>query len=102
LEVTSAAAQRTVGTYHIARALGHGATSVVSLAPTSRDAARGVAAYALDGELHLLRLSDGAGALVGDASAARFGESGLFYACEGPYAWRGRIRFVPFARLPLR
>jgi dipeptidyl aminopeptidase/acylaminoacyl peptidase len=65
------------------------------------DVGRGLVAYVLDGKLHLLRLRDGSDAVVAGATAARFGETGLFYAYEAASPWRGRIRFVPFAELPL-
>jgi Tol biopolymer transport system component len=66
------------------------------------DAARGLVVYVLDGTAHVLRLSDGADAVVAVAMSARFGESGLFYAYDGAYPWRGRITFIPFDELPLR
>jgi hypothetical protein len=65
-------------------------------------AARGVAAYLLDGKLHLLRLSDGADTTVADATAAALDDSGLFYAYRTTGIWPGRIRFVPFDQLPLQ
>jgi Tol biopolymer transport system component len=65
------------------------------------DVGRGLVAYILDGKLHLLRLRDGADAVVAGATAARFGETGLFYAYEAASPWRSRIRFVPFTKLPL-
>jgi hypothetical protein len=67
-----------------------------------QDAAGGLVAYVLNGAVHLLRLADGATATVSAGTAARFGDTGLFYVYEAPYPWRGRIRFVPFERLPLR
>jgi Tol biopolymer transport system component len=60
------------------------------------DAARGLATYVLDGQLHILRLSDGADRLIGAASLARFMDAGLVYA-DG-----ARIRLVPFAQLALQ
>lgn len=66
-----------------------------------QDAAPGVVSYLVDGKLNLLRFRDGARAVVANATAARFGDTGLFYAYEAAYPWRGRIRFVPFDRLPL-
>jgi len=65
-------------------------------------AASGLAAYLLDGKLHLLRLRDGADTVVGDATAAQLDDSGLFYAYTTTGNWPGRIRFVPFDQLPLR
>jgi len=66
------------------------------------DAARRLVVYVLDDKIHLLRLSDGADSVVADGTAARFGAAGLIYAYEAAYPWRGRIRFVPFDKLPLR
>jgi hypothetical protein len=45
-----------------------------------QDAARGLAAYTLDGKLHVLRLADGEDSIVGYAKEARFVDSGLVYA----------------------
>jgi hypothetical protein len=59
------------------------------------DAAQGLVTYTLDGDIHLLRLADGADALVGPGSLARFMDLGLVYA-DG-----ARIHLVPYARLPL-
>jgi hypothetical protein len=63
---------------------------------TLGDAARGLVAYVLDRQLHVLRLADGADAVVGQASLARFMDGGLVYA-DG-----ARLRLVPFSQLPLR
>lgn len=65
-------------------------------------AARGLVAYVLDGKLHLLRLRDGADAVVADATAAQLDDSGLFYTYRTTGIWPGRIRFVPVDQLPLR
>jgi NADPH-dependent 2,4-dienoyl-CoA reductase/sulfur reductase-like enzyme len=59
------------------------------------DVARGLAVYVLDGEVHLLRLRDGADRVVAAGTLARFMDTGLVYA-DG-----ARIRMTPFARLPL-
>ena len=69
---------------------------------TPVDMANGMVAYVAGDEARLFRLSDGADAVVASATTAKFGDSGLFYAYEGAYPWRGRIRFVPFDELPLR
>jgi len=61
-----------------------------------QDLARGLAAYVLDGRVHLLRLADGTDAIVGRGSHARFMDNGLVYA-DG-----SRLHLVPFDRLPLR
>jgi hypothetical protein len=60
------------------------------------DAAHGLAAYVLDGQLRILRLTDGADKLIGAASLARFMDAGLVYA-DG-----ANLRLVPFDQLPLR
>jgi WD40-like Beta Propeller Repeat len=60
------------------------------------DVGRGLAVYVLDGEVHLLRLRDGADRVVAAGTLARFMDAGLVYA-DG-----ARIRMTPFARLPLR
>jgi hypothetical protein len=67
-----------------------------------QDAARGLVAYTLSGKLHLLRLRDGRNRVVASAEDARFGSKGLFYAYSAPAPWVSRVRFVPWARLPLR
>jgi hypothetical protein len=56
----------------------------------------GVAAYVVDGQVHLLRMADGADRTVGPGTLPRFMDAGLVYA-DG-----ARIRLVPFDRLPLR
>jgi hypothetical protein len=60
------------------------------------DAARGLVVYVVDERVHLLRLVDGADAVVVQGSHARFMDAGLVYA-DG-----SRLRLVPFDRLPLR
>jgi hypothetical protein len=60
---------------------------------TLQDAARGLAAYALDGQVHVLRLADGQDAVVAPGTLARFIDAGLVYA-DGP-----TIRLVRFDRL---
>jgi hypothetical protein len=66
------------------------------------DAARGLVAYTLSGKLYLLRLRDGRKRVVAPAADARFGSKGLFYAYSAPAPWVSRVRFVPWASLPLR
>ena len=63
-------------------------------------AARGVVVYRLDGVVHLLRLRDGTDVTVPGATAAALTNAGLFYAYVGEEPWPGRIRFVPFDKLP--
>jgi hypothetical protein len=65
------------------------------------DAARGLALYSLDGTFHLLRLRDGTDATIPGATAAELTDAGLFYTYVGADPWPGRIRFVPFAELPV-
>jgi len=69
---------------------------------TLDDAARGVVVYTLDGVVHLLRLRDDTDVTVPGATTAELTDAGLFYAYVGEEPWPGRIRFVPFAKLPLR
>lgn len=66
-----------------------------------QDLAAGLVAHIIDGQLHLQRLRDGTDVEIGAATSARFGDTGLFYSYEGEYPWRGRVRFVPFDRLPI-
>jgi WD40 repeat protein len=60
------------------------------------DAAQGLVAYTLDGQLHLLRLVDGADSVVGPGRLARFMDDGLVYA-DG-----SRLHLARFSALPLR
>jgi len=64
--------------------------------PSLQDAAQGLVSYVVDAHVHLLRLRDGADAVVGPGSLARFMNAGLVYADEA------RIHLAPFAQLPLR
>jgi hypothetical protein len=66
------------------------------------DASRGLVGYIHAGDLHVLRLRDGQDAVVAPATDARFGDTGLFYAYTGAAPWPARIRFVPWASLPVR
>jgi hypothetical protein len=66
------------------------------------DASRGLVAYVLSGDLHVLRLRDGQDRVVAAATDARFGDTGLFYAFTGAAPWPARVRFVPWASLPVR
>jgi hypothetical protein len=56
----------------------------------------GLAAYIYNGQVHLLRLSDGADRIVGYGTLARFMNAGLVYA-DG-----ARIQLTPYNQLPLR
>jgi hypothetical protein len=60
------------------------------------DAARNLVAYVLDGQVHVLRLVDGADAVIAPGTLARFIDGGLVYA-DG-----ARLQLVPNDRLPLR
>ena len=66
---------------------------------TLEDAARGLAAYIVDGRLHVLRLADGHDVDVGAATLARFTASGLAYATAQTGDWPTRLTFVPAAAL---
>jgi Tol biopolymer transport system component len=68
---------------------------------TLDDTARGLALYTFDGTVHLLRLRDGTDRTVPGAIAGELTDAGLFYTYPGDEPWPGRIRFVPFAELPL-
>jgi Tol biopolymer transport system component len=62
--------------------------------PTLQDAARGLAAYVVDGQVHVLRLADGRDVVVAAGTLARFLDDGLVNA-DG-----ARLHLVPFERLP--
>jgi hypothetical protein len=57
--------------------------------------------YSLDYVVHLLRLRDDTDVTLPGATAAELTDAGLFYAYVGEEPWPGRIRFVPFDKLPL-
>jgi len=61
---------------------------------TLEDIAHGLAAYILDGQVHLLRLSDGADRTVAAGSLARFTNTGLVYA-DGARIWLTRYDQLP-------
>ena len=72
-----------------------GDPSCFSPAPlTLGGVARGLAAYAFNGQVHLLRLSDGADRVVGPGALPRFFDTGLVYA-DG-----ARVRLVLWDALP--
>jgi hypothetical protein len=58
------------------------------------DAARGLAVYVLDGQVHAFRLTDGKDAIVGAGSLARFADAGLVWV-DGT-----RIHLVRYDQLP--
>src|SRR5262249_38682300 len=66
------------------------------------DAANGLVAYVLDGQIHLMRFGDGRDVIPHGGTIARFGTGGLFYTYQASGTWAGRIRFVPFDQLPPR
>jgi hypothetical protein len=59
-----------------------------------QDAAHGLAAYVVDGQVHVLRLADGTDVAVGAATTARFMDEGLVYA-DGEH-----LRLRTYALLP--
>jgi hypothetical protein len=63
---------------------------------TLEDVAHGLAAYIYAGQVHLLRLSDGADRTVARGTLARFTSTGLVYA-DGARIW-----LTPYDRLPLQ
>jgi len=63
---------------------------------TLEDVAHGLAAYVHAGQIHLLRLSDGADRAVSSGTLARFTNNGLVYA-DGARIWS-----TPYGRLPLQ
>jgi Tol biopolymer transport system component len=60
------------------------------------DAAHGLAAYILDGQVHLLRLADGTDATIGAGTLARFMDTGLVYADDN------QLHLIPYDQLPLQ
>jgi Tol biopolymer transport system component len=60
------------------------------------DAAQDLVAYTLDGQVHVLRLADGADATIAVGTLARFMAGGLVYADAA------RLHIVPYDHLPLR
>lgn len=57
-----------------------GARTCPQLRLLLQDAARGLVTYVLDGQVHVLRLSDGADTIVAPGTLARFTDTGLVYA----------------------
>jgi hypothetical protein len=64
-----------------------------SAAVKLQGAARGLVAFTVNGQLHILHLSTGADDTIGYATEARFMDSGLVYA-DG-----ARINFIPYSGL---
>jgi hypothetical protein len=71
------------------------ASTQQAFAPVLQDVARGLAAYTVDGQLHLLRLGDGSDAIIAPADLARFADTGLVLAAGT------RIQLIPYGELPL-
>jgi len=63
---------------------------------TLEDVSHGLAAYLYTGQLHLLRLSDGADRVITYGTLARFIDAGLVYA-DGARIW-----LTPYNQLPLQ
>jgi hypothetical protein len=61
---------------------------------TLGDVAHGLAVYAFDGRVQVVRLADGSDRVVGYGALPRFTAAGLIFA-DG-----GRIRLIPLSRLP--
>jgi hypothetical protein len=59
------------------------------------DAARGLAAYVLEGEVHVVQLENGADTTIAKGTTARFMADGLVYA-DG-----ADLHLVPFGMLPM-
>lgn len=70
-----------------------------SQALTLEDAAAGLAAYTLQGEVHVLRLSDGRDVVVAAGTRAEFVTSGLVYAYESTGPWPYGLRFLTSAQI---
>jgi len=66
------------------------------------DASRGLVAYILSGNLHLLRIRDGRDRVVAAATDSRFGDRGLFYSYNATGPWPSRIHFMGWAGLPVQ
>jgi hypothetical protein len=79
-----------------------GTTTCPAVALRLVDASRGLVAYVHSGTLRLLRLRDGKKAVVAPATDARFGDTGLFFARTATGPFPARIRFRPWASLPLQ
>jgi hypothetical protein len=63
--------------------------------PAIQDVAHGLVAYTVDGQLHLLRLTDGSDTTIGPADLARFADTGLVVAAGS------RIQLIHYDELPL-
>jgi hypothetical protein len=66
---------------------------------TLEDAAGGLVAYTLQGEVHVLRLSDGRDVVVAAGTRAQFVTSGLVYAYESTGTWPYGLRWLTSAQI---
>jgi hypothetical protein len=66
---------------------------------TLEDVSGGLAAYTLQGEVHVLRLSDGRDVVVAAGTRAQFVTSGLVYAYESTGAWPYGLRLLRSAQI---
>jgi hypothetical protein len=66
---------------------------------TLEDAAGGLVAYTLQGEVHVLRLSDGRDVVVAAGTRAQFVTSGLVYAYETAGSWPYGLRRLTPAQI---
>jgi hypothetical protein len=69
---------------------------------TLEDAAGGLVAYTLQGEVHVLRLSDGRDVVVAPGTRAQFVSTGLVYAYESTGAWPYGLRWLTSAQIVAR
>jgi hypothetical protein len=66
---------------------------------TLEDAAGGLVTYTLQGEVHVLRLSDGRDVVVAAGTRAQFVTTGLVYAYESTGAWPYGLRWLTSAQI---
>jgi hypothetical protein len=66
---------------------------------TLEDTAGGLVAYTLQGEVHVLRLSDGRDVVVAAGTRAQFVSSGLVYAHESTGVWPYGLRLLTSAQV---
>jgi hypothetical protein len=69
---------------------------------TLEDAAGGLVAYTLQGEVHVLRLSDGRDVVVAPGTRAQFVSTSLVYAYESTGAWPYGLRWLTSAQIAAR
>jgi hypothetical protein len=66
---------------------------------TLEDTAGGLVAYTLQGQVHVLRLSDGRDVVVAAGTTARFVTQGLVYAYESTGTWPYGLRLLTSAQI---